>query len=148
MSKLLYLDIKIKRNNANRLWLPSLFGLIKSSKGGIVKSIRNIVGDRIRELRKQRGLSQEGLGDKAGLHYTYIGAVERGEKNCSIETVEKIAKALKIEIGELFPKVPERTAKDMKALAGKHMDKLSSEILRPLTDLIIGIEGLESQKKK
>ena len=59
-------------------------------------------GSKVRELRKSRGLSQEKLAEKAGLHYTYIGAVERGEKNISLQNIEKIAKALDTDIAELF----------------------------------------------
>ena len=56
----------------------------------------------MRELRKQKGYSQEQLADKAGLHRTYIGSIERGEQNVSIDNIEKIAKSLKIIIPELF----------------------------------------------
>ena len=67
-----------------------------------MEDIKSLIGKRIRELRKQRGLSQEELGWKAELHFTYIGAVERGEKNCSIITLEKIAKGLQVDIKDLF----------------------------------------------
>jgi transcriptional regulator with XRE-family HTH domain len=67
-----------------------------------VENIKSLLGKRIRDLRKQRGLSQEGLGWKAELHFTYIGAVERGERNCSIITLKKIAKGLEIDIKDLF----------------------------------------------
>ena len=67
-----------------------------------MEDIKSLIGKRIRDLRKQRGLSQEGLGWKAELHFTYIGAVERGERNCSIITLEKIAKGLEINIQDLF----------------------------------------------
>jgi transcriptional regulator with XRE-family HTH domain len=66
-----------------------------------VKDIKLVVGEKIRSLRKERGLSQEELGAKAELHYTYIGAVERGEKNCSITTLARIAQGLNVEMGEL-----------------------------------------------
>jgi transcriptional regulator with XRE-family HTH domain len=66
-----------------------------------VKDIKQLVGERIRNLRKEQGLSQEELGAKADLHYTYIGAVERGEKNCSITTLARIAQGLNVELGEL-----------------------------------------------
>ncbi len=59
-------------------------------------------GNKVRELRKSKGLSQEKLAEKAGLHYTYIGAVERGEKNISLQNVEKIAHALGVDITKLF----------------------------------------------
>ena len=67
-----------------------------------MEDIKSLLGKRIRDLRKQRGLSQEELGWKAELHFTYIGAVERGEKNCSIITLKKIAKGLEIDIKDLF----------------------------------------------
>jgi len=60
------------------------------------------VGGRIQTLRKKKQLSQEELAEQAGIHRTYIGAVERGEKNATIETLEKIASALNIKVGELF----------------------------------------------
>ena len=60
-------------------------------------------GKRVRELRKSQGLSQQKLALKTGLHYTYIGAVERGERNLSLQSMEKIAKGLKVNITEFFP---------------------------------------------
>jgi len=60
------------------------------------------LGRRIRSLRKAQGLTQEDLGEKANLHYTYIGAVERGECNISLKNIEKIATALDITLSELF----------------------------------------------
>ena len=54
------------------------------------------IGNNIRKWRKNAGLSQEKLADLAGLHRTYIGAVERGERNISAINIAKIASALKI----------------------------------------------------
>jgi len=65
-------------------------------------NIRVLVGERIRNLRKERGWSQEELGETADLHHTYVGAVERGEKNASLDTLDKIADALGIEMVDLF----------------------------------------------
>jgi len=59
-------------------------------------------GHRVQELRKDRNLSQEQLAELAGVHRTYIGMIERAEKNITLCNIEKIAKALKIEIKELF----------------------------------------------
>ncbi len=64
---------------------------------------RKNFGLRIRELRKSKGYSQEEFADECNLHRTYIGAIERGEKNVSIDNIAKIASALKIKIGDLFP---------------------------------------------
>lgn len=59
-------------------------------------------GKRVRDLRQAQKLSQEDLAERADLHYTYIGGVERGERNLSLKSIEKIASALGIDIRELF----------------------------------------------
>ena len=64
--------------------------------------VRKSFGKRVRELRKQKGYSPEELADKAGLHRTYIGSIERGEQNVSIDNIDKIAKALKTPIALMF----------------------------------------------
>lgn len=60
------------------------------------------VGERIRSYRKERGLSQEELAHLANLHTTYIGQLERGEKNATLSSVEKVANALGISLENLF----------------------------------------------
>jgi transcriptional regulator with XRE-family HTH domain len=64
--------------------------------------INKEVGFNIRELRVSQGLSQEALAALADLHRTYIGQVERGEKNIGLRNLEKIAKALKVNIKDLL----------------------------------------------
>jgi transcriptional regulator with XRE-family HTH domain len=59
-------------------------------------------GENVREKRKEKGLSQEQLSFKADLHRTYIGMIERAEKNITLSNIEKIAKALEVEIVELL----------------------------------------------
>ena len=59
-------------------------------------------GERIRQIRKEKGLSQEELAYKANLHRTYIGMIERAEKNITLINIEKIANALKINIKDLL----------------------------------------------
>ncbi len=59
-------------------------------------------GDKIRELRKEKGLSQEQLSFKADLHRTYIGMIERAEKNITLVNIEKIANALDVSINDLL----------------------------------------------
>lgn len=59
-------------------------------------------GEKLRKLRKEKGLSQEELAFKAGLHRTYIGMIERSEKNITLLNINKIAFALGIELKELF----------------------------------------------
>jgi transcriptional regulator with XRE-family HTH domain len=60
------------------------------------------LGKRIAELRRKQGFSQEGFAHECGFHRSYMGAVERGEKNITIQQLTKIAKALKIFLSELF----------------------------------------------
>lgn len=59
-------------------------------------------GVRARMLRTRKGLSQEAFADLCGLHRTYIGAIERGERNISLENIEKIARALGVNVPFLF----------------------------------------------
>jgi transcriptional regulator with XRE-family HTH domain len=67
-----------------------------------VSDIARKVGERLRYLRKQRGISQEELAHLASLHTTYVGQLERGEKNATLETLDKITTALGITMEELF----------------------------------------------
>jgi len=59
-------------------------------------------GEKVRQLRKEKGMSQEELSFKADLHRTYIGMIERAEKNITLTNVEKIALALNVDIKVLF----------------------------------------------
>jgi DNA-binding XRE family transcriptional regulator len=60
------------------------------------------LSEKIRSHRKEINLSQEELAERCDLHRTYIGSVERGERNVTLSTLEVIAKALKLEIRDLF----------------------------------------------
>lgn len=63
---------------------------------------RQQLGQNIRKLRKKMGLSQEKLAEKANLHRTYVGAVERGERNISLDNILAIAHALDVSASELL----------------------------------------------
>lgn len=63
---------------------------------------RIILGENVLKYRKIKGLSQEDLAERASLHRTYIGAIERGERNITIDTIEKIANALQVSVIELL----------------------------------------------
>jgi transcriptional regulator with XRE-family HTH domain len=70
-----------------------------------MNSKRNILikfGEKVREIRKEKKLSQEELSFKADLHRTYIGMIERAEKNITLVNIEKIANALEVDIHELL----------------------------------------------
>lgn len=62
---------------------------------------RDTLARNLRLLRAQRGISQERLADLAGLHRTYVGSVERGERNVSIDNIEKLAAALGVAVADL-----------------------------------------------
>lgn len=64
--------------------------------------LRREFGQKVREIRKSMGLSQEELEFKANIHRTYIGAIERGEQNVSLDNIGRLAKTLKIKMSELF----------------------------------------------
>ena len=68
----------------------------------IKKEILITFGNKVREIRKSKGLSQDELSFKADLHRTYIGMIERAEKNITLVNIEKIANALDVKIKDLF----------------------------------------------
>ena len=65
-------------------------------------TIQKQFGERVRELRVARNLSQEELAFRAGLHRTYLGGIERGERNPALRNIAAIAEALGVAIQELF----------------------------------------------
>lgn len=68
-------------------------------------SIAKQVGERLRSYRNQNGWSQEELAERAGLHPTYIGQLERGEKNATLDSISKVAVALNISLSQLFENI-------------------------------------------
>jgi transcriptional regulator with XRE-family HTH domain len=65
-------------------------------------NVLKVIGARMRDIRKERGLTQEQLAEISGFHFTYIGAIERGEKNITMLNLEKMSDALEVEVQELF----------------------------------------------
>jgi transcriptional regulator with XRE-family HTH domain len=68
----------------------------------VLLNARKIFSQRLRQIRQNRGLSQEELADLAGLHRTYVGSVERSERNISIDNMERLAQALEVDITDLL----------------------------------------------
>jgi transcriptional regulator with XRE-family HTH domain len=68
----------------------------------VAKNIQAALGARIRQLRKEREWSQEDLAAASDLHWTYIGQVERGERNLTLQSLKAIAKALNLKMSELL----------------------------------------------
>ena len=77
-----------------------------------MKDLAKIIGLRIRNYRTQQGLSQEKLAELAGCHPTYIGQLERGEKNATLESIDKVASSLKISLSKLFENLGEEAASE------------------------------------
>lgn len=66
------------------------------------KNIQKILASNVRKIREDRGLSQEKLAAEAGLHRTYIGMIERCEKNVTVVCLQKIAIALNVKMSDLL----------------------------------------------
>lgn len=63
---------------------------------------RTVFGGNLRRVRKEQGLSQQALAELAGLHWTYVGSVERGERNVSIDNMCRLAWALGVDLRDLL----------------------------------------------
>ena len=68
----------------------------------------------LRKYRNESGLSQEAFANKAGLHRTYISALERGKRSVALDNIEKIADALGVDAYLLFIDIPNETSTDIK----------------------------------
>ena len=73
-----------------------------------MNEILGALGERVRRLRKNKGYSQEAFADATGLHRTWMGAVERGERNLSFHNLVLISKALGMTLSELLSGVEKR----------------------------------------
>ena len=67
-----------------------------------MQDIQRSIGERIRKLRSERGYSQESFADACTLHRTYMGSLERGERNMTLKTIFTVCRTLKITPSELF----------------------------------------------
>jgi transcriptional regulator with XRE-family HTH domain len=72
----------------------------------VSQSARQLFSQNVRRARLAKGLSQEDLAELASLHRNYVGGVERGERNISIDNMEKLARALGTTIAKLVPGSP------------------------------------------
>lgn len=107
------------------------------------REVLKLVGARIRALRKERGYSQESLGEKGGFHFSYIGQIERGEKNVSLLNLAKIAESLEVNLLQLFSYVEEdfevtENEKEIKEIVQLLRDS-SSDNIRIAKNVIKGV---------
>lgn len=100
-------------------------------------SVLNFIGQRVRDLRKQRNLSQEQLGELAGFHFSYIGGLERGQKNISLLNLDKVAQALNVPLHEIF-------------LYGRQLKRSNNndkdEIIKEIHEKLVGMNVMELKK--
>ncbi|MFI8712170.1 helix-turn-helix domain-containing protein [Brevibacillus brevis] len=106
------------------------------------------LGERIRLLRRERNLSQEQLGELAGLHTNYIGQVERGEKNVTIESLEKIAAGLRVSMDELFRYIDPMKREDELAQIHKLLSSRSNQDKAMVLKMIRNVFDWEASKYK
>jgi len=99
-----------------------------------MKTTRTLLGSRIKELRRLRGITQEQLAEKVDLATRYISLIEVGRSSPSLETIENIARALQVEIRDLFEFVHlqpgEVTAEAIQALLQDMDDKTAKTIFK------------------
>jgi transcriptional regulator with XRE-family HTH domain len=105
-----------------------------------VQDLQRSIGDRIRRLRQKNGWSQEEFAALCGLHRTYMGHVERGEKNLSLSTMMRIADGLGIVPTELFKPMPKRT-KDFGGIQGRRKESFGPAAIMHL------IKGFQSERQ-
>ena len=110
-----------------------------------MSDIAKIIGQRIRNYRTQKGLSQEKLAVLAGCHPTYIGQLERGEKNATLESVEKIASAMDISLSELFDKLGKSGSNN---IAAKCYDLVASKNEAEQKQLYKMLQEMDKYKNK
>lgn len=110
-----------------------------------MSDIAKIIGQRIRNYRTQKGLSQEKLAELAGCHPTYIGQLERGEKNATLESVEKIASAMDISLSELFDKLGKSGGNN---IAAKCYDLVASKNEAEQKQLYKMLQEMDKYKKQ
>lgn len=104
------------------------------------KTARRKIGLRIREIRKQRGLTQEELGEKSGLTAKFIGALERGEHFASFSKTEEIAKALNCDFRHFFEiDYLDESARELASIAKGKLSLLSKSDLRIVLKVIDGL---------
>jgi ribosome-binding protein aMBF1 (putative translation factor) len=87
-----------RRHNTHSLWCRKR-GLLTIAS---VDDLRTKFGRRVRELRQELKLSQEELAHRAGMHWTYLGGIERGERNPALVNVGRLASALGVSLADLF----------------------------------------------
>ena len=102
--------------------------------------IKQLLGVRIRELRKNRNLTQEQLAELVGINPKYVSSIERGKENPTLDTFIKIAESLEVSIGELFYQLeaenPKRRMKKIVSLLEQAPEEQQRLALRIMSTLL------------
>lgn len=109
-------------------------------------TIARELGERLRAYRTQRGWSQEELAERSDLHTTYIGQLERGEKNATIESISKVAAALNISLSKLFENIS--LAPSEKDIPSRCYDLIQKQPLRDQKLLLDILDTVVAYKKQ
>ena len=109
-------------------------------------TIARELGERLRAYRTQRGWSQEEMAERADLHTTYIGQLERGEKNATIESISKVAAALNISLSKLFENIS--LAPSEKDVPSRCYDLIQKQPLRDQKLLLDILDTVVAYKKQ
>jgi transcriptional regulator with XRE-family HTH domain len=81
---------------------PNLENITRLQKNSEKQKFGKYVGKRLREVREKSGLSQEQLSERAGYYRTYVGHIENGKHSPSVHTMWRLAKVMKVDLGELL----------------------------------------------
>lgn len=81
---------------------PNLNNLTRIQKSAEKQKFAKHIGKRLREVRLKTGISQEQLSEKAGYYRTYVGHIENGNHSPSVHTMWRLAKVMKVDLGELL----------------------------------------------
>jgi len=102
-------------------------------------NIKHLIGSRIKQLRKARGVSQEALSEKIGMSSKYLSSIERGQENPTLDTFLRLAKALEVNVFELFnysqtpsPKEAKKIVFDLATSGDKAKLEVIAKLIRSL----------------
>ncbi len=110
-----------------------------------MSEIAKIIGQRIRNYRTEKGLSQEKLAEMSGCHPTYIGQVERGEKNATLESIEKISSAMNVPLSKLFEKLGEDTGESIPLKCYEFIASKSKSEQEHLYKMLVELDAYKNQ---
>ncbi|WP_223593631.1 helix-turn-helix domain-containing protein [Neobacillus bataviensis] len=116
-----------------------------------MSNLSKIIGDLVKQLRKSQDLNQEELAERAGLHFTYIGQIERGERNFSVETLNKVTEALGLSLKEFFNVFPEEELNELlmnRKTTFNRLRNLESEEEEAILKIINEMVDLLERKKR